>query len=164
MNTKVLSLLFLRKDNEVLLAMKKRGFGQGRWNGVGGKVEDGETIENAMVREAEEEIGVTPTSFEKVGDIRFDEYFKGEPTLMHVHVFIATEWEGEPTESEEMAPKWFSVTDVPFSEMWSDDPYWLPQVLEGKKISGDFKLDAADAIVSHTIIEVDNFRKDLHAT
>ena len=157
MNQKTLSLLFLRRDNHILLAMKKRGFGEGRWNGVGGKVEAGESIEQAMIRETQEEIGVTPTVFEKVGDIRFDEYFKGEPALMHVHVFTATEWTGEPTESEEMRPQWFSINDVPYSDMWSDDPYWLPEVIAGKKISADFKLDASDAIIEHTIKTVVGF-------
>lgn len=155
MNTKVLSLLFLRKDDTVLLAMKKRGFGVGRWNGVGGKVEGEETIEEAMVRETQEEIGVTPTRFEKVGDIRFDEFFKGEPTLMHVHVFQATEWNGTPTESEEMAPRWFNVHDIPFNDMWPDDPYWLPQVLDGKKVSADFTLDESDTIIKHDVKEVE---------
>jgi 8-oxo-dGTP pyrophosphatase MutT (NUDIX family) len=36
--------------------MKKRGFGEGRWNGVGGKVEPGESIEAALIREAKEEV------------------------------------------------------------------------------------------------------------
>ena len=157
MNTKTLSLLFLRKDDQILLAMKKRGFGEGRWNGVGGKVEADETIEQAMIRETQEEIGITPTIYEKVADIRFDEYFKGEPTLMHVHVFTATEWTGQPQESEEMAPKWFSANDIPYDDMWPDDPYWLPEVIEGKKISADFKLDEKDAIISHTITVVSKF-------
>lgn len=154
MQTKTLSLLFLLKDDQVLLAMKKRGFGEGRWNGVGGKIEEGESIEQAMIRETQEEINVTPTVYEKVGDIRFDEYFKGEPTLMHVHIYTATSWEGEPTESEEMKPQWFSRQAVPYDDMWSDDPYWLPLVLEGKKISADFKLDESDAIISHTVTEL----------
>jgi len=135
--------------------MKKRGFGEGRWNGVGGKVEAGETIEQAMIRETQEEIGVTPTVYEKVADIRFDEFFKGEPTLMHVHVFTATEWKGEPTESDEMAPKWFTHQAIPYSDMWSDDPYWLPLVLEGKKVIANFKLDVTDAIISHSIKETE---------
>lgn len=157
MNTKTLSLLFLRQGDQILLAMKKRGFGEGRWNGVGGKVEDGETIEQAMIRESQEEIGVTPTSHEKVADIRFDEYFKGEPTLMHVHVFMATEWEGEPIETEEMRPQWFITTELPYETMWSDDQYWLPAVLAGKKIQADFKLDVNDNITSHQILEVEGF-------
>jgi len=154
MNTKTLSLLFLKRDESILLAMKKRGFGKGRWNGVGGKVEDGETIEAAMIRETQEEIGVTPTAYRQVGDIRFDEFFKNEPTLMHVHVFIATEWTGEPTETEEMAPQWFAIDDIPYAQMWSDDIYWLPQILDGKNITADFKLNEHDVILSHDVKEV----------
>lgn len=153
----VVSLLFLRKDGNVLLAMKKRGFGEGRWNGVGGKVDGDETIEQAMIRETQEEIGVTPRVYEKVGDILFDEYFKGEPALMHVHVFQASEWDGEPTETEEMAPQWFAEADIPYDKMWSDDPYWLPMVLEGKKISADFKMNEADEIIDHSVREVTTF-------
>lgn len=160
MNTKVLSLVFLRKEDEVLLAMKKRGFGEGRWNGVGGKVEGDETVEQAMIRETQEEIGVTPTIYEKVGDIRFDEFFKGEPTLMHVHIYTCTAWDGEPVESEEMAPQWFASKNIPYDSMWADDPYWLPTVLEGKKISADFKLDENDVIVSHLVTEVADFKEN----
>lgn len=157
MNTKTLSLLFLRKGNRLLLAMKKRGFGEGRWNGVGGKVEDDESIESAMIRESKEEIGVTPTKYEKVGDISFDEFFKGEPTIMHVHIFMASQWQGEPIESEEMAPKWFNIDDIPYDAMWPDDIYWLPQVLDGKKVSAQFKLDETDTIRSYDVVEVEGF-------
>jgi 8-oxo-dGTP diphosphatase/2-hydroxy-dATP diphosphatase len=137
--------------------MKKRGFGEGRWNGVGGKVEAGESIEQAMIRETKEEIGVIPTVYQKVADIRFDEYFKGEPTIMHVHVFIASIWKGEPTESDEMAPQWFDVQAIPYDEMWSDDRFWLPQVLRGDKISADFKLDDKDDIIDYTTTVVVGF-------
>ena len=46
---KLVTLLFLRRDGQILLAMKKRGFGEGKWNGVGGKVEPGETARHGGV-------------------------------------------------------------------------------------------------------------------
>lgn len=151
------TLLFLRRSDEILLAMKKRGFGEGRWNGVGGKIEPGESVEAAMVREVEEEIGVTPTKYQQVADISFDQFFKGEPAQMHLHIFFATEWEGEPTESEEMKPQWYRVDALPFKDMWPDDPYWLPLVLEGKKIKASFVMDVNDVITNHIIEEVTGF-------
>lgn len=154
---KELTLLFLKRDNEILLAMKKRGFGEGRWNGVGGKLEPGESIEAAMLREAKEEIGVVPTQYAQVADISFDQYFKGEHALMHVNVFVATEWSGEPAESEEMKPQWHSVDSLPYDAMWQDDPYWLPLVLEGKKIKASFVMDKDDTIVEHSIKEISGF-------
>jgi ADP-ribose pyrophosphatase YjhB (NUDIX family) len=151
------TLLFLIKQNEVLLAMKKRGFGVDRYNGVGGKPESNETIEQTMIRETNEEINVTPVKFEQVANITFDEYFKGEPIIMHIHVFTCTLWTGTPTESEEMAPEWFTSTDLPFDKMWSDDPYWLPQVLSGSKVTAEFKLNENDEIINHNVTKVDSF-------
>ena len=56
---KVLTLVLLREDNQVLLGMKKRGFGVGKWNGFGGKLEPGETVVEAAAREVKEECGFT---------------------------------------------------------------------------------------------------------
>ncbi len=75
--TKRLTLLFVRRANpetgakEVLLGMKKRGFGQGKWNGFGGKVEPGETVEAAALRELEEESCVRAAGAELRGKITF---------------------------------------------------------------------------------------------
>lgn len=152
-----MTLLFLVRENQILLAMKKRGFGEGRWNGVGGKCEPGETLEQAVVRETQEEISVTPTEFSKVAELTFDQYFKGEHVYLKGHVFIATEWQGEPTESEEMAPKWFSVDSIPYDTMWPDDPYWLPLILDGKKIKASFVMDEKDVVLEHQVEEVAGF-------
>lgn len=157
---KQLTLLFLVKDTRVLLAMKKRGFGAGRWNGVGGKLETSETVEQALLRECQEEIGVTPIKFEKMAKIVFDEQHQGKRQFMHVHVFVSNTWNGEPRETEEMAPKWFAINDLPFNDMWPDDPYWLPQVLAGQRLKCTFTLDEKDQITSQSIEEVNeaNFR------
>ena len=63
---KILTLLIIHKGDKVLLGMKKRGFGVGRWNGFGGKVDQGETVENAAKREIFEEAGITANNLEKV--------------------------------------------------------------------------------------------------
>lgn len=152
---KQLTLLFLRDNDKILLAMKKRGFGAGRWNGVGGKLDEGENIEQAMIRETEEEIGVTPVDYTHVADILFHELHDGLIAEMHVSVFTATKWQGEPSESEEMAPQWFDLSEIPYQEMWPDDPHWLPQVLAGKKLRAQFELDENDGIMSKQVTEVD---------
>ena len=135
------TLLILRNDNKILLARKKRGFGFGKWNGVGGTVEEKETPEEAMIRETQEEISVTPIEYEKIGIIRFVEYIKEELTTNDMHLYIATKWQGVPKESEEMQPKWFSINNLPWEEMFSDDKYWLPLVLKGKKLDAFFEYD-----------------------
>lgn len=154
---KELTLLFLVKDNSVLLAMKKRGFGEGRWNGVGGKLDNGESVEEALIRESQEEIGVTPTRYKKIAQIVFHEQHEGDLKTMLVHVFTSTSWQGEPVETEEMAPKWFKISEIPYEDMWADDPYWLPDVLNGKQLSCEFHLDENDKVNEYSITEVTNF-------
>lgn len=154
MKTLETTLLLLRKDNEILLAKKKRGFGEGKYNGVGGKLEKDETPEEAMIRETEEEIMVTPTKYEKMGVIEFLEYVKGERANVKFHLYVATEWDGIPMESEEMIPKWFSIDALPYDQMFPDDTYWLPYILEGKKVNAFFDFDEAWNLLSHHIEEM----------
>lgn len=157
MSAVIVTLLFLRRGDEVLLAMKKRGFGSGKWNGVGGKLDIGETVEQALVRECQEEIGITPLLYEKVAEHDFTEFHEGKPAHMLVHAYTCSEWSGEPTESEEMAPRWFNAAEIPYSQMWEDDPFWLPQVLQGTKLRTRFTLDQNNKITEKTMTEVENF-------
>mgnify|MGYP001806601676 FL=1 len=131
------TLGFLIKDNKILLAMKKRGFGPGKWNGVGGKMHDGETIEETSKREIMEEISVLVKKQEIVGKIKF--YFKDNQDWdQEVVVFKIIDWENEPQESEEMAPQWIDINKIPYDKMWIDDRFWLPKVLAGEKIEAKF--------------------------
>ncbi len=141
----ITTLLLLLQDDRILLAMKKRGFGAGRWNGVGGKVEPHETIEQAMVRECQEEIGVTPLDYEKVA--LHDFVFPDGTTDMQVHTFVSRNWQGDPVETQEMAPQWFNLADIPYDNMWQDDRHWLPQVLAGQKLHTRFTFDAGENLL-----------------
>ena len=145
------TLLFLVTEDKILLAMKKRGFGAGKWNGVGGKIEAGESLEAALVRECQEEIGVTPTSWKPVAELDLVQDSTTDPWHMYVHAYISEEWQGQPTESEEMDPEWFTFAEIPYADMWDDDQYWLPRVLNGELVTGKFTFDAADKMISHTI-------------
>ncbi len=148
------TLMLLRKNNEILLAMKKRGFGVGKFNGVGGKLKSGETPEMAMLRETKEEIGVVPSKYEKVGVLDFIEFYKGEKANVVIHLYTASEWEGEPKESEEMKPQWVGVNEIPYDKMFVDDKYWLPLVLEGKKLDVFFEFDEDWNVISKRIDEI----------
>jgi 8-oxo-dGTP pyrophosphatase MutT (NUDIX family) len=138
------TLCLLLDNDRVLLAMKKRGFGVGKWNGFGGKVKPDETIEGAALRELEEEAGVRARSehLEKVGYIRFHSDYTDD-LKWEVHIFALRNWKGEPRESEEMRPQWFSHDEIPFDAMWPDDKHWLPPVLAGKKIEAEFHFNKA---------------------
>ena len=146
------SLLFLLREGQILLAMKKRGFGAGRWNGVGGKPEPGETIEQTATRECQEEIGVLPHNPRHVASLTFimhesDEYYQE----LNVEVFVSREWQGEPVETEEMSPKWFSLDGIPYGDMWADDIYWLPEVLKGNFVTAIFHFNEQDRVIDHSL-------------
>ncbi len=151
MNKLETTLCLLIKGNKILLAMKKRGFGVGKYNGVGGKIKKGETPEQAMIRETQEEINVTPINYDKVGLIEFDEYYKGNKEKVMFHLYLVYDWKGTISESEEMKPEWFDIDKIPYEKMFPDDKYWLPLVLEGKKIKAYFDFDEKWNILSKKI-------------
>lgn len=151
------TLCILKKDNKILLAKKKKGFGEGKYNGIGGKLEENETAESAMLRETKEEIFVSPIKYEKVGLLKFSEYYKGKKASITMHIYLVEEWLGEPLESAEMAPQWFNLTEIPYHEMLPDDYYWLPLILEGKKIEGYFEFDENWHIINKELHLISNF-------
>lgn len=142
------TLCLLAQDDSLLLGMKKRGFGMGKWNGFGGKINPGETIEEAALREFQEECGLTAKYLEPVGVLDFDSPGKFS---LRVHVFGVNGFEGEPAESEEMLPQWFKLDEIPYDSMWPDDRHWLPLFLEGKKFNGTFLFGDGDTILEHSI-------------
>ncbi|XP_030316007.1 7,8-dihydro-8-oxoguanine triphosphatase [Calypte anna] len=151
--SRLFTLVLVVQPPRVLLGMKKRGFGVGLWNGFGGKVQPGESIEEAARRELLEESGLTVDTLQKMGQITFE--FVGNPELMEVHIFRADDFHGEPTESEEMRPQWFHLDEVPFNSMWADDIYWFPLVMQKKLFRGYFKFQGQDTILEHTLKEVE---------
>jgi len=150
-NLKQATLIFLLKEDQILLAMKKRGFGKGLWNGVGGKPNPNESIEDAAIRECIEEINVKPTKYNEVATLDF--YFPESKSSwdQQVKVYLCSEWIGKPEESEEMRPVWYQIKDIPYDDMWEDDKFWLPQVLDGKILEATFHFDDNDKLLNQQI-------------
>ena len=125
------------EHQRILLGMKKRGFGEGKYNGFGGKVEAGETIEAAAKRELLEEANVSLAdgSLEKRGVLTF--FWEGQSSVMQIHLFSAdtADMRGEPAESTEMRPEWFDLAGLPYDQMWEDDQHWFPWCAKSLNIS-----------------------------
>lgn len=136
---KITTVCIVHKDSQILLGMKKQGFGKGRWNGFGGKVKADETVEEATKRELSEEAGIQAEKIERIGIIEFS--FQEIPDVLENHFFRAVDFSGEISETKEMKPKWFHVDDIPFDQMWPDDIYWMPLFLTGKKFKGKILFD-----------------------
>jgi 8-oxo-dGTP diphosphatase len=144
---KTLTLCFPRDDHFILLGYKKRGFGAGRYNGFGGKVGDTEATRAAAVRELQEEAAITAHEDDLLyrGRAAFDT--DSAQTRHLVHIFTAPLPQSQPSETEEMRPKWFSIRSLPVSHMWPDDAYWLPEVLKGKRIDAWFHIGADEQTI-----------------
>lgn len=123
---------------QVLLIHKKRGLGQGKINGPGGRLEAGETPVQAAVRETAEEVGIAVSDPQFCGKLFF--HFTNGYKLVG-HVFKATQWTGSPVETDEALPEWFSVDHIPYDQMWTDDQYWFPLMLAGRLFTGHFVFD-----------------------
>ncbi|XP_048482995.1 oxidized purine nucleoside triphosphate hydrolase [Plutella xylostella] len=156
---KLYTLVFLRTDTAILLGLKKRGFGCNKWNGFGGKIEPKETVIEAALRELYEECCVTvkPENLQSIGQLEFT--FEGDPMMMDVRVYSAKVFEGTPTETEEMNPKWFPYDQIPFKDMWLDDALWFPYMLKGQPFYGKFHYQGFDKILHYTVEELDSMEQ-----
>lgn len=154
----VLTLIYARRPaaNQVLLGMKKRGFGAGKFNGFGGKLEPGESLEESASRELQEECGVVvgPAGLRWCGTLIY--IYDTKPKGMEVHVFDLEAWEGQPEETEEMRPQWFHHDEIPLKDMWADDQFWLVQYLDGElqiPFRGRFRFKGHEGDDSWVVLE-----------
>lgn len=147
---KPVTLILIRRDNQLLLGLKKRGFGQGKWNGFGGKLNAGETILQAATRELQEEVGVSCAQLKLVGRL---EFYQPHPPHLLMYIFAGSGIKGDPHETEEMRPEWFAIDALPHAEMWPDDEYWMPLFLAGKRFCGHFTFDQNDRVINYQLAE-----------
>ncbi len=155
----------IRQGEQLLLGEKQRGFAQGTFNGIGGKQDPGETIEQAMIRETQEEIGVTPTEYTLVGQIYFDTWYKGEHVYMDLYIYDCCQFRGTPQTTAEMRPQWFAMNDLPYDQMLADDKLWYPYYLRGQKFVGEVKFNQQGqmehsqfSVVDHLPVTVQSLR------
>ena len=132
------TLCAIIRDGRILLQRKAAGrFGEGKWNGAGGKLEQGEDPVDGVTREVQEETGLRIRGPRRHGLL--DHFFGDRSTpAWSVHIFSATVFEGELVSGEEGELRWFPVEEIPYEEMWDDDLHWLPLLLEGRDFDGAF--------------------------
>lgn len=141
------TLVFVFRDDEILLINKKTGLGKGKVNGPGGKVDPGETPEQAAVRECREELHIEVSNLEYCGEHRF-QFVDGYS--IHVWVYRTRDFQGVPTETREAAPLWCHKDEIPFDAMWEDDKFWLPRMIRGEKFQTRWIFDG-DRMVDYHI-------------
>lgn len=136
-NTRIMSikkfftLVFLKRENALLLGYKTRGIGKGLWNGFGGKLEENESMKNCAKREMEEECNLIVKDLKPIGIVRYE--VEDTNTSNIIHIFTGTEFEGNEQPSVEMNPiKWFKFNEIPYNKMWPCSPLWYPLMIDNK--------------------------------
>lgn len=142
------TLCFCITDDAILLAMKKRGFGAGKWNGYGGKVQADEAIVSAASRELTEESGLSVETTDLLPAALVHFSFADTPVFI-CSVYLCRKWQGEPEETEEMKPQWFPLTDLPYTDMWAADALWIPLILKGETIEAHVNFNADGTTVEN---------------
>lgn len=147
------TLVFPLRPDQVCLGYKTSGFGVGKWNGFGGKIEAEESPSGNAVRELREETGIRANEV----DLRWvaeHTFYQGGGAGVDIHMYVYTLicTKAEPREVEKMRPEWFAFDAIPYGEMWVDDILWLPRVLSGERLRGEFWFDeAGERIRGHTL-------------
>lgn len=137
------TLMFVVRDGEILLIEKKRGLGAGKINGPGGKIDPGETPVECAVRETEEELHVRVKRPRKLGELHFA--MSDVPDIL-CHVYLARDFDGRPTETDEAVPLWCRLADIPYDRMWKDDIHWMPLLLDERTFLGRFIFDGEEVV------------------
>jgi 8-oxo-dGTP diphosphatase len=148
------AVTYILRDNagvtEVLLGEKLRGLGVGHMVGPGGKVEWGETPEEAAIREVQEEVGliIEPGALTPLARIRYP-FVNREALSQCSFVFSARVFSGELQSSGEIAASWWPVATIPYERMWSDAKLWLPRALSGEFIDATIVMGESNEVLSH---------------
>lgn len=145
------TLMFIIKDGKILLIEKKRGLGAGKINGPGGKIEPGETPLEAIIRETQEELVITPHTPIKLGELRFS--MSDCPDIL-CHVYRSEDFTGTPTETDEATPVWTALDEIPWTRMWEDDRHWLPLVIERRTFIGNFVFEGETMLWKKVITDL----------
>lgn len=149
----VLCFVRRREARQVLLIHKKTGLGAGLINAPGGRIEPGETPLEAAVRETREEVNILVDDLRRRGELSF-QFLNGHS--IRGYVFEARRWSGEPEQTPEADPFWCDEDSVPYDKMWSDDSWWLPHMLAGRRFSGSFVFDGETMLSMSLDIDTEN--------
>lgn len=150
--TRIETVAIIYSHPKVLLGIKKKKLGAGRYNGFGGGMEDfDKSIYETAIRETQEEIGVKLVDPELVGRILF--HFQSDEQDHDVHFFKANNYSGTPKETDEMTAEWFHIDSIPYTQMWADDKYWMPILLNNKRFLGEFLFNPKHEIVDYKLEE-----------
>lgn len=136
---KLATLCYIRKNEKTLMlhrVKKENDMHEGKWNGLGGKIEDGETPEECIIREVKEECGLNVKNPLMKGVLTFPQFSKGE--TWYVFLFVITEFDGELIESNEGNLEWIDDDKLFDLNLWEADKIFMKWLDQEGFFSGKF--------------------------
>jgi len=149
---KLATLCYVRQSGKTLMVhriKKENDIHTGKWNGLGGKFEPGETPEECVRREVFEESGLRVVNPHLKGFLTFPDFANDED--WYAFVFVAKEFEGELIESREGVLKWIDDNELLGLNLWEGDIVFLPLLDEPGFFSGKFAYEQG-RLVSHNMV------------
>jgi len=139
---KLATLCYVRNNGNTLMIYrnkKKNDVHEGKWNGLGGKLENGESPEECVIREVKEESGLDIKCPRLHGFLTFP-LFDGKDDW-YVFVYSSDEFSGELIDSHEGRLDWIPTNKVLDLNLWEGDKYFLDWLIQGKFFSAKFIYD-----------------------
>jgi len=148
---KLATLCYLRRDGQTLMihrVKKANDMHEGKWNGLGGKLNPGESPEECAVREVFEESGLRVRNPQLKGFLTFPAFSQNED--WYVFVYLVEDLEGELIDSAEGILRWVDNADLTALNLWEGDPIFLPWLDRPGIFSGKF-IYKDGRLVSHEV-------------
>ena len=126
------TLCYIEKDDCYLMLLRNKrenDVNKGKWIGVGGHFEEGESPQDCLLREVREETGLILTDHTFRGIITF---IFGEDETEYMHLFTSGSFTGELHECDEGELKWIRKDDIPDLELWEGDRLFMPRLIAGE--------------------------------
>ncbi|MBZ0183978.1 MAG: 8-oxo-dGTP diphosphatase [Melioribacteraceae bacterium] len=142
---KLATLCYVTKENKTLMLYrnkKQNDYHEGKWNGLGGKFEIGETPEECAVREIKEEAGLTVKSMKLKGFITFP-LFDGKEDW-YVFLFVIDKFDGDLIDSPEGKLEWIDNNKLLELNLWDGDKIFIPWLFQEKFFSAKFNYERGE--------------------
>ena len=122
-------LAYIRVNHQILMLYRNKkevDINKGKWIGIGGHIEKGETKETALIREIKEETGLTVKHFEYRGKL----LFVNDDFEEIMYLYLVDSVSGDLIDCDEGELKWIKEEDVMSLDMWEGDKVFLPILLK----------------------------------